>query len=634
MPKDETPTPEAATGRRAPRRRGAKRGVVAKLLDLLAESFPRLTKLLKVVRDWTRRKPIWIRVPLYAAVALGALIYGLGERLLKLPGISTAYEELVDYAEDFVLPVASGNAFAIAVTRIEDDDGTVVKSLGVALKIAGVERLQINRRLRFVDADNLDAAEEAAQAKARRWLEKTRSDLLIWGQTIPGEPPMVRLILTVRDAPERSEARVPRRQLAFNFLEKTREPFEAAVQAQVLGFLGQFKPSHPVAEQLRQAVTRLRAIVREREQGRGRSALVMALANAQALLGEQAGDRAMLEEAVTAYRELLAGLSQENAAEWAMVQNNLGGALLSLGRLETGTATWEAAVGAFRAAVAVPGAARVEAAIAQSNLGLALESLARRQPDGGEENLRRAMEAYRAALARLDPQADRADWTVVQNNLGNVLVALGEREPGPARLDEAVGVFRGVLKARDRKQTPLGWAMAQNNLGNALGLLGEREPGTRRLEEAVQAYRAALEEYRPEKLPLDWAMTQRNLGITLRSLGERETGTRRLEESLQALRAAAKAYAEARLPLELALVQNQVGETLRAIGEREKSVARLDEAIGVFEAALEFPELKSAPHYRRALQNNLWKTNAARAAVAEVAGRGARAPAPGAGRGP
>ena len=35
--------------------------------------------------------------------------------------------------------------------------------------------------------------------------------------------------------------------------------------------------------------------------------------------------------------------------------------------------------------------------------------------------------------------------------------------------------------------------MTQNNLGNALRTLGEREDGTERLEEAVAAYRAALE---------------------------------------------------------------------------------------------------------------------------------------------
>ena len=58
--------------------------------------------------------------------------------------------------------------------------------------------------------------------------------------------------------------------------------------------------------------------------------------------------------------------------------------------------------------------------------------------------------------------------------------------------------------------------MTQNNLGNALQSLGERESGTARLEEAVAAYRAALEERTRERVPLDWAMTQNNLGNALR----------------------------------------------------------------------------------------------------------------------
>ena len=83
---------------------------------------------------------------------------------------------------------------------------------------------------------------------------------------------------------------------------------------------------------------------------------------------------------------------------------------------------------------------------------------------------------------------------------------------------------------------PLDWAMTQNNLGNALWTLGERESGTARLEEAVAAYREALEERTRERVPLDWAMTQKNLGTALRALGERESGTARLEEAVPPLK--------------------------------------------------------------------------------------------------
>ena len=86
------------------------------------------------------------------------------------------------------------------------------------------------------------------------------------------------------------------------------------------------------------------------------------------------------------------------------------------------------------------------------------------------------------------------DWATTQNNLGNALGTLGERESGTARLEEAVAAYRAALEERTRERVPLDWATTQNNLGNALATLGERESGTARLEEAVAAYRAALEE--------------------------------------------------------------------------------------------------------------------------------------------
>ena len=73
---------------------------------------------------------------------------------------------------------------------------------------------------------------------------------------------------------------------------------------------------------------------------------------------------------------------------------------------------------------------------------------------------------------------------------------------------------------------PLDWAMTQNNLGNALSTLGERESGTARLEEAVAAYRAALEERTRERVPLDWAMTQNNLGNALQGWASGRAGRR------------------------------------------------------------------------------------------------------------
>ena len=55
-----------------------------------------------------------------------------------------------------------------------------------------------------------------------------------------------------------------------------------------------------------------------------------------------------------------------------------------------------------------------------------------------------------------------------------------------------MSAYRDALLERTRDRVPLRWATTQNNLGNALQALGKRESGTARLEEAMSAYRNAL----------------------------------------------------------------------------------------------------------------------------------------------
>ena len=125
------------------------------------------------------------------------------------------------------------------------------------------------------------------------------------------------------------------------------------------------------------------------------------------------------------------------------------------------------------------------------------------------------------------------DWATTQNNLGNALSVLGERESGTATLERAVAAYELALEERTRERVPLDWATTQNNLGNALRILGERESGTAMLERAVTAYELALEERTRERVPLDWATTQNNLGNALQILGERESGTATLERAVR-----------------------------------------------------------------------------------------------------
>jgi tetratricopeptide (TPR) repeat protein len=140
------------------------------------------------------------------------------------------------------------------------------------------------------------------------------------------------------------------------------------------------------------------------------------------IYGDQAGDSAVLKEAVAAYRAALEEMTRARVPfDWAGTQNNLGNALKTLGARESGTARLEEAVAAYRTAL--------------------------------EERTR----------TRVPLQ-----WATTQNNLGNALQTLGARESGTARLEEAVAAYRAALEEWTRERVPLDWATTQTNLGAAL----------------------------------------------------------------------------------------------------------------------------------------------------------------------
>jgi tetratricopeptide (TPR) repeat protein len=179
------------------------------------------------------------------------------------------------------------------------------------------------------------------------------------------------------------------------------------------------------------------------------------------------------------------------------------------------------------------------------------------------------------------------DWATTQNNLGNALPTLGERESGTARLEEAVAAFRDALREQTRERVPLDWAVTQNNLGAALRMLSERESGMAWLEEAVVAYREALKEWTRERVPLQWAGTQNNLGAALRMLSERESGTARLEEAVAAFRDALKEQTRERVPLQWAVSFGNEGVALMLLAERRGDFAMAETALSQLNTAFE-----------------------------------------------
>ena len=117
---------------------------------------------------------------------------------------------------------------------------------------------------------------------------------------------------------------------------------------------------------------------------------------------------------------------------------------------------------------------------------------------------RSAASKYAEAAAVVVPSDTEQQWGFLLSQAGE-LYKQGDEFGDNDALIEAINAYHRCLALTPRSKRPLDCATTQHNLGDALRALGEREAGTARLEEAVAAYRAALEERTRELAPLPWA---------------------------------------------------------------------------------------------------------------------------------
>jgi tetratricopeptide (TPR) repeat protein len=242
----------------------------------------------------------------------------------------------------------------------------------------------------------------------------------------------------------------------------------------------------------------------------------------------------------------------------------------------------------------------VDRAATLHELGNALGARGQRStgPEGADL-LRRAVDAYRAALEVRTRAAMPNDWAMTQLNLGRALGTLGTHVAGAEAvtlIGQSVEAIRSVLEVYTRAEQPSEWALAQVSLGVSLEEQGNRSSGVEAvtlLRRAVEAFEAALEVFTLKGDPQDWAGTQHNLGITLQSQGERVGGSQALallRQSAEALRNALKVYTKADYPQDWARALHNLGNILEDQGERigdAEGMALLRQAVQSYRAALE-----------------------------------------------
>ena len=183
-------------------------------------------------------------------------------------------------------------------------------------------------------------------------------------------------------------------------------------------------------------------------------------------------------KAIAAYQEALKIYTPKTAAaDYAMVQNNLGNAYARLS--------------------ATPDAANVQRDAA---------------------NLRRSITCYTEAARFWTIESAPLSYAMVQNNLGNTYIALTEGDRGK-NLQKAIACYQKALKvyvaARDTGRAASGYAELQFKLGKSYAALPggwQAEKRSVNLRRAIACYKAVLTVYTLEQAPFDYAQTQIELG--------------------------------------------------------------------------------------------------------------------------
>ncbi len=201
-----------------------------------------------------------------------------------------------------------------------------------------------------------------------------------------------------------------------------------------------------------------------------------AIASVYVVLGERDDDLAALTEAAGRYAEALEAFPRTaSPRDWARMMRNRGAALSLAGEVGNDPDALTDAIGCYRAALETYTKATTPAdwALTHSNLGHALRLLAERTDDAAHATalLAEAVSACEVALAATDRDAAPEEWGMTTTNLANALAALGTRARDADSLRRAIEAYRAALAAlagprllRQRAITRHNLALAEQSL--------------------------------------------------------------------------------------------------------------------------------------------------------------------------
>lgn len=183
-------------------------------------------------------------------------------------------------------------------------------------------------------------------------------------------------------------------------------------------------------------------------------------------------------------------------------------------------------------------------------------------------------------------QQEPLAWADLQNRLGNLLAALGQRQHDAQLYAKAIACFEHALQEYTQEKHPREWAAAQANSGTALQAWGRQESDAKLLNKSIDAYTAALLVYTKKDTPEEWMLVMHQLGAALHSHGLLLKGNRNLQKSVVAYKNALSLLDADNYAFELSAAHNNRGAVLQHLAESEENPERIKEALQSYEKAL------------------------------------------------
>jgi len=302
-------------------------------------------------------------------------------------------------------------------------------------------------------------------------------------------------------------------------------------------FLHNLAIQHQRQGQIEQAIHEYQQSLQTLKEIGDRAAEAASLGN----LGLAYRDLGRIPEAIEHYQMALA-ISREIGDRRSEVGQlgNLGLAYRDLGRIQEAIEYYHQALAISREI----GDRHSEASLL-ANLGSAYAGL----PTGDRtQNLDVAIHHYHQVLEILTPEMTPMDWAIVQNNLGNVYLAMFQATGSEQYADAAQKALELALKILTPQISPLQYAAVQNNLANVLLSRYEYTGEPQSLEMAIQTLQRALRFCTPEAVPVEYAATQSNLGIAWQRLFSATGDRHNLDQAIDAFQQALRIYTRDSFP--------------------------------------------------------------------------------------